>query len=309
MNIQKDIPLKDYTTLNIGGPAQQFIEVSSKEQLVDALKYAKENNLPFKVIGGGSNLLVNDEGTPLFIIKNSIDAISIVDNKVTVQAGTVLQDFVDFTITHGLSGAHKLTGIPGTVGGAVYGNAGAYGQTISDYIEEVCVLDDDLQEDNISKVKAEFAYRDSIFKRNNTTIVYATFSFPSTSAEDLKKESDEILQTRLLRYPKGIKCPGSFFKNIIASTLPETTIKKIPEDKIVYGKVPAGALLELVGAKGDHQGDIVIAPYHANLFVNQGNGTAHDFYSLAEKYFKKVKETFDVELEPEVQLVNLPKFS
>lgn len=309
MNIQNDILLKPYTTLNIGGPAKLFTEVSTKEQLIDALKYAKNNNIPFKVIGGGSNLLINDNGTPLFIIKNSIGTIHITSDRVTVHSGTILQEFVDKIIAHGLSGAHKLTGIPGTVGGAVYGNAGAYGQTISDHLDTITCLNDDFEEVTIGNDAAKFSYRDSIFKRNNATVLSATFTFPFADKIELQKESDQILKTRLVRYPKGTKCPGSFFKNIVADTLPEETIKKIPADKIVYGKVPAGALLELVGAKGDHEGDIFIAPYHANLFVNKGEGTARDFYSLAEKYFKKVKETFDVELEPEVQFINLPALS
>ncbi|TSC64625.1 MAG: UDP-N-acetylmuramate dehydrogenase, partial [Microgenomates group bacterium Gr01-1014_93] len=154
-----------------------------------------------------------------------------------------------------------------------------------------------------------FGYRDSSFKRNGLIISEVTFQLEKGDPEKLKKEADEILEKRLTKYPKGIKCPGSFFKNIVANTLPEEILEKIPREKIVYGKIPAGVLLEEVGAKGDKLDGIEIAPYHANLFINNGGGKAEDFYNLAKKYFELVYQKFGIELEPEVQLINLLPFS
>ena len=297
--------LKNITTLQIGGPAKKFVEVYSVDELIEAIKYAKDNNPPagggFLVIGGGSNLLVSDEGINFLIIQNKITGIASQGQALRVQSGTILQDLVDYSIQHGLSGLQKLTGIPGTVGGAVYGNAGAYGQTISDNIISVATPGNTL-----SKDECEFNYRDSIFKRNKLPILEVTFELEKGNSRLLQKEADEVLKKRLVKYPPGIKCPGSFFKNIVASTFTKEILDKIPHEKIVYGKLPAGSLLEEVDAKGDSLDGIYIADYHANLFINKDSGTAKAFYDLAKKYAELVKERFGITLEPEVQLINLP---
>ncbi|MBI2330470.1 UDP-N-acetylmuramate dehydrogenase [Candidatus Daviesbacteria bacterium] len=284
---------KNLTTLQIGGPAKKFLAVSSEEELVQAIEYAKKEKLPYLVIGSGSNLLVADEGFDGLVIKNEISGIS----GMTSKSGTPLQELVDYTIQNGLSGLQKLAGIPGTVGGAVYGNAGAYGQTISDHIVSV---------DQLNNSDCAFGYRDSIFKTTKQPILAVTFQLEPGDPETLKKEAEEVLSKRLVKYPPGIKCPGSFFKNLIASQIPPEALKNIPPDKIVYGKLPAGVLLEMVGANGQSLDGIEIASYHANLFINKGHGTAKAFYSLAKTYAQKVKEKFGITLEPEVQFINLP---
>jgi len=354
MQFQENYPMSNLTTLKIGGPAKKFVEVSSDDELIEAIKYAKDNHLEYLVIGGGSNLLVSDEGVDKLIIKNEI--VGITTSKVgtersrsnsfevKVKSGTVLQDLVDYTIQHGLSGLHKMTGIPGTVGGAVYGNAGAYGQTISDHIMAVTVLDHStvipakvlrsrgpqdrgagIYTNNIygsriplkarlafggkygmTKEACGFNYRDSGFKRNHYIILEVPFQLQKADPKTLEQEAEDVLSKRLVKYPKGIKCPGSFFKNIVADSLPKEILQKIPQDKITYGKISAGYLLEAVGAQGQKLDGIEIAPYHANLFINKGEGTAQDFYTLAQKYAQKVKQKFGITLEPEVQLINLP---
>ncbi|MDP3733589.1 MAG: UDP-N-acetylmuramate dehydrogenase [Candidatus Daviesbacteria bacterium] len=281
------------TTLSIGGPAKDFKIVKTEQELFDLIK----NKPDFLIIGGGSNLLVSDEGIDKLVIKNEITGIS---GDVSVKSGTLLQDLVGYSIEHGLSGLQKLTGIPGTVGGAVYGNAGAYGQTISDYILEIKTLNSTL-----TKQACNFGYRDSIFKKSKSIILEVTFQLEKADPKTLAQEAKEILEKRLIKYPLGIKCPGSFFKNIIAETLPKEILNKV-SDKIIYGKLPAGSLLEEVGAKGDSLDNIYIADYHANLFINKGGGTAQAFYNLAKKYTLLVKQKFGITLEPEVQLINLP---
>lgn len=310
MNVIQDYPLSKVTTLGIGGPAKQFISVNSEDKLREAIKYAKENDLPFLVIGGGSNLLIADEGVEKLVIQNKISGISQNGNILTVKSGTPLQTIVNLSIEKGLSGINKLTGIPGTVGGAIYGNAGAYGGGVSENLIDVTCINPQTGKNIILKKEdCGFSYRDSNFKRNGLVVLAATFKLTPDDSQELKKESEEIKLKRDEKYPPGIKCPGSFYKNLIASDLPEDILKKIPPEKIVYGKIPAGALLEMVGAKGDHKGSIEIAPYHANLFVNKGDGNAKDFYTLAKKYFDKIKERFGISLEPEVQLINLTKLN
>ena len=322
LKFEEKFPLSQVTTLQIGGPAKKFVTIHSERELIEAIQYAKQNNMEYLVIGGGSNLLVSDQGVDKLIIKNEITGISTSkvspdSFEVRVKSGTILQNLVDYSIEHGLSGLQKLTGIPGTVGGAVYGNAGAYGQTISDYITQVVILGskttpESSQTDSgqarmtLSNKDCSFAYRDSGFKKTHDIILEVHFQLESSDPKTLQKEADEVLKKRLVKYPLGIKCPGSFFKNIVASTLPKEILSKIPKEKIVYGKVPAGALLEEVGAKGDLEGEIYIADYHANLFINKGGGTAKAFYNLAKKYAQKVKQKFGITLEPEVQLINLP---
>lgn len=301
MQIKSNYPLKNITTLQIGGPAKKFVTIHTEEELIEAINYAKQNGMDYLVIGGGSNLLVSDEGVDKLIIQNKITGIAAQGPTLQVKSGTILQDLVNYSISHGLFGLQKLTGIPGTVGGAIYGNAGAYGQTISDSILSVAIPGNTL-----SKDECEFNYRDSIFKRNKLPILEVTFELESGTPKLLQQEADEILKKRLVKYPPGIKCPGSFFKNIVASTLPKDILDKIPPEAIMYGKLPAGALLEDVGAKGDSLDGIYIADYHANLFINKDSGTAKDFFALAQKYAQKVKQKFGITLEPEVQLINLP---
>lgn len=300
-------PLKDITTLGIGGAARLFVIVKSLSELMEAVQYARQNNFPYLVIGGGSNLLVSDEGVNKLVIKNVVEGITKVVRVLKVKSGTPLQNLVDHSIAHNLSGLHKLNGIPGTVGGAVFGNAGAFGQTISDFIREVICLNPITGETIVlQKDECGFDYRDSIFKKNSLIILEVIFKLDTGESKDLRKEADGIFAKRLIKYPLGIKCPGSFFKNLIAEKLPKEILRKIPKKKIVFVKIPAGSLLEMVGAKGDRLGDIEITNYHANLFVNKGHGKASDFYTLAQKYAQKVKNKFGITLEPEVQLINLP---
>ncbi|MDD5415480.1 MAG: UDP-N-acetylmuramate dehydrogenase [Candidatus Daviesbacteria bacterium] len=318
LKFKDNYPMSQITTLQIGGPAKKFVKVKTEEELIEAIKYAKDQLMSYLIIGGGSNLLVSDEGIDCLVIKNEVSGIEETHLRgeemllhlggvmLSVKSGTLLQDFVDYTIENEFSGLQKLTGIPGTVGGAVYGNAGAYGQTISDHIISVVILSEAKNITTLSKEECQFNYRDSIFKQNHDIILEVTFKLESGDPEALQQEVKEILAKRLVKYPPGIKCPGSFFKNIVAETLPKDILDRIQPEKIVYGKLPAGVLLEAVRAKGKLLDGIEISPNHANLFINTGGGTAKAFCELAKQYAQKVKEKFGITLEPEVQLINLP---
>lgn len=328
----KNISFKELTTLKIGGPVKEVTTVKTEEEIIISFQQPAFSNQPFLVIGSGSNLLVSDEGFSGLVIKNEIEGIEKVGNNLTAKSGTLLQDLVDFANDNGLAGLENLAGIPGTVGGAIYGNAGAYGQTISDHLVSVKILDpnsvipanagiqlsnqntwipvqarDDIKKlSQFSKNDCHFNYRDSIFKRNKNIVLEAVFALVPSDSETLKKISDETIKKREVKYPPGIKCPGSFFKNIPQDSLPDEILGKVPKELILYGKVSAGALLESVDAKGAREGNIFIAPYHANLFINEGGGKAQDFYNLAKIYSQKVYEKYRIRLEPEVQLINLP---
>lgn len=308
--IQQNIPLAPFTTLGIGGNAAYFVEITTIQQLQSALKYAQDKKIPWQVIGGGSNLLISDDGFPGLIIKINYQGIAPKNDQILVKAGTKLQALVNFTIENELDGMSTMTGIPGTVGGAIYGSAGAYGDNIRDFLTEVTYLEE-TEIKKLTKAKFTSSYRDSTFKHNkNAIILEATFSgFSPGNKTEMQKESAEIIEKRNKKYPPEQKCPGSFFKNVLAADLTPDQLKLIPEDKILYGKIPAGFLLESVQAKGKQRGDIVIATSHANTFINRGQGTATDFYQLAKEQAQKVFERYGITLEPEVQFINLPPFT
>lgn len=295
-------PMSGHTTIKIGGPARLFVYVRSEKDLRRSVKAAIDYKVPFLIIGGGSNLLVSDQGFDGLIINNKIEGVNVVDGKVRVKSGTNLQRFINFLIEKGFSGMEKMSGIPGTVGGAIYGNAGAYGQTISDHLLGVKVFDGK-ESLWFSKEKCKFNYRESRFKKNKLILLETEFLFEKGDKKSLRKNARKILELRKKKYPKGLACPGSFFKNILAKSLPTNILKRIPDNKIIHGKISAGYLLEAVGAKGKRKGKIKIANYHGNLFLNKGNGTASDFLRLADFYKEKVKKKFNIELEPEVHFV------
>src|SRR3990167_338398 len=245
IKILENLLLKEYTTLNIGGYARCFVEVHSIEELKDALQYAKDHNLEFYIIAGGSDLLVNDEGFPGLIIKLSLQGLTLEDERIKVAAGTSLQDLVNYTIEHGFAGIEKLNNIPGSVGGGVYGNAGAFGQTISDKLLRIRLLVGD-KEKYLSKQDLKFDYRESVLKKHKDWIITeAEFEMEIGDRELLRKTASEVLETRKQKYLPGIKCPGSFFKNLLINRLPLEIQKDMPKD--YYGKVPAWWFLERVG--------------------------------------------------------------
>lgn len=322
IDIQQNIPLAPLTTLKIGGPARYFVEVHSVEELIEAVSWAKEKGVEYMVIAGGSNLLVSDDGYDGLIIRLTLSGIEETDRVITVKAGTPLQQLVDYTIEKGLNGMSTMTGIPGSVGGAVYGSAGAYGDNIRDYLKQITCFDGE-NIVSISKVKYDTGYRDSIFKkRKDLIILEASFSdLPKTDVEDLKKEAAEVLEKRKKKYNPVLKTPGSFFKNIPEEDVNPSVLERVHEKisaweknpdyikrfgdlKVIrFGKIPAGNLIDMLGGKGDQLGQIKIDEFHANTFINLGEGTAEDFFKLAKKWKNKVKEEFGLNLEPEVQLI------
>lgn len=298
------------TTLRIGGPIKYFVKALTVGDVKESIKKAKSENLPWVVIGGASNLLVSDSGFSGVVIENSITGIHDGVDIIKVGAGTDLQELVEWTIENAVAGFEKLIGIPGTVGGAVFGNAGAYGQIISDNILWVEVFDSKSlsaqaggKTKKLTKEECDFNYRESRFKKTREIIVWVGFKKRAGEQAELRRVSKEILAVRLQRYPLGISCPGSFFKNIEADTLPPDILKKIPKEKIMYGKIPAGWLLEEVGAKGQKRGGVEVASWHGNLIINKGEGRASDFIELAKYLQGKVKKRFGIELVPEVRLI------
>lgn len=302
INLLKEEKLAPYTTLKIGGPAKYFAEVEKDEDLILLIKLAQEFNLDYYIFGWGSNLLVSDKGFDGLVIKNNIKGIKVEGNKILIKSGNFLSELVKTCLENGFLGMEKMAGIPGTVGGAIYGNAGAYGEATSDHLEAVKVFDGG-KIVWLKKNDMEFGYRDSGFKRKKYLILEGEFVFSKGNKEEIKNAAKETVTLRGQKYSSQMQCPGSFFKNIIADNLPKEVLAKIPPEKINHGKIPAGVILEMVGAKGDKKGQIKIMDYHANLFVNLGGGKASDLLFLAGKYQKKVKDELGIDLLPEVQML------
>ena len=200
-----------------------------------------------------------------------------------------------------------MTGIPGSVGAAVYGNAGAYGHSINERIRQVRVL----AGGNIRVFEnpaCEFRYRESVFKQHKDWIILnVELSMDEAPAEELRQTADDIFKIRLEKYPASMKCAGSIFKNLIVAELPDPVRQQVPERVIREGKVASAYFLEQVGAKGLENGGIRVADYHANLIYNAGQGTAVELCQVVEDLKGRVRRRFGLALEEQVQYVGFSR--
>jgi UDP-N-acetylmuramate dehydrogenase len=296
-------PLSRYTRFGIGGPADIYAETDNADAFVAALTAAHASGWPVMVIGGGTNLIVSDEGFRGVVLRYRAGCLTADGNQVVADAGAVLQDLVDFTVDRGLKGLETLAGIPGSVGAAVYGNAGAYGHSIAERVANVRFYDGHAVRvfDNAA---CEFRYRESVFKRNKEWIIFSTeLLLDAGDAAALRKTADDIVKIRNEKFPVTMKCAGSIFKNLLLHELPERVAGEVPSTVVREGKIPAAWFLEKAGAKGLQRGDIHVAQYHANLIYNAGSGTAADLYAMIQELKRRVRERFGIEIEEEVQYV------
>lgn len=301
--IRRDVSLAQYTRFSIGGPAAVFVETSNPNSFAQALDAARSCSVAHVVIGGGTNLVVADAGFDGVVLRYTGRRIVREDTLVRVQAGAVLQDVVDASIAAGLEGLQTMTGIPGELGGAIYGNAGAYGHSIQEIVELVHWTDGKaihLFDNNA----CQFTYRESIFKRNKDWIVLsADLRFRPGECSQLAQIAADIRTIRDAKYPPTMKCAGSIFKNLFFSQLPPSVQQQVPTKLVREGKVPSAWFLEQADVKGLRMGDIQVATYHANLIYNDGDGTAADLVKAIEECKTRVRRKFGFDLEEEVQYV------
>lgn len=303
LSVSTNTPLARYTRFAIGGPADIYAETGNAEAFTRALAAVRESGFPRVVIGGGTNLIVSDSGFRGAILRFTGRRVFADGNRITAEAGLVLQDLVDFAIARGLKGLETLAGIPGCVGAAVYGNAGAYGRSISQCVRQVR-FHDGCGIRALDRAGCEFHYRESIFKRSKDWVIFETeLELEAGGAGELRKVADDILKIRNEKFPVTMKCAGSVFKNLLVAELPPALAAEVPERVVREGKIAAAYFLEQVGAKGMALGDIRIADYHANLIYNAGNGTARDLRALIGELKSRVKKRFGLDLQEEVQYV------
>ncbi len=319
IKIKKNVLLAPLTTFKIGGPARFFIEARNQAELEEALEYARENGLDFFVLGGGSNLLVSDNGFEGMVIKLQIVNCKLQVNKIECGAGANLMTVVKKSAEQGLSGLEWAGGIPGTIGGAVRGNAGAFGGEMSQLVENVKVLeisnwffkDKKLKPKfqnknfvlkNFTNKQCQFAYRESIFKKNkNLIILSATLSLRSGNKEEIKKKIQEIISSRAFKQTKKFSA-GSFFINPKVDNL--ELIRRFETEKKTKsrdGKLPAGWLIEEAGLKGKKIGGAQVSNENGNFLINTGRATAEDVIILASLIKQKIRSRFGVQLIEEIQ--------
>ena len=286
--LEFDKELGRFTTFKTGGSAKYFLKVNSAIAVSDTIQTALRCQIPLFLVGGGSNLLVSDSGFDGLILKIDVKGLKLVQgNLIFCGAGEDLMALVNFSADNSLTGLEFASGIFGSVGGAIYGNAGAYGGEICDIIKEITLVD---QEGNIKKVDAKycrFEYRESLLKRTNEVVIDTLLELSPGEKTEIRSRIDEILAIREKKHPIEGNSAGSFFKNI-------------PDPKEKYGKLPAGRLLEAAGCKGLKVGGAQVYEKHANIIVNRGNATSSDIRKLADIMKERVSKKFGILLEEEV---------
>lgn len=311
MIVQQQVPLASYTSFEIGGPAAFFVRLLNERELLEALSFAKGEDLPFCVLGGGTNLLISDQGFDGVILKTAFDAVELTRHGVVVEAGADLTPLIRMVSARGLCGMESLAGIPGSFGGAVRGNAGAYGSAIADVVKSVRVLDAATgQMLTLSREECRFGYRSSQFKQNrNLIVISAELSLSPGSAEEAQIKVKQTIEKRTAKGLQYARSVGSFFMN--PRVTDEELIRAFEKDQNTHcreGRIPAGWIIDKVGLRNLRVGAAMVSESHANYLVNAGGATAADMVQLAEQVKERVRQAVGVELMEEVGYLGfLPK--
>ena len=305
MQILENEPMSAHTSFKVGGPARFFVKAEHMDDLKSALSLAREKGLPYFILGNGTNLLVSDRGYGGVIISLAGEFSEIADlggGMFKVGAATPLGRFTRHTLKQGYTGIHKLAGIPGTLSGAVYMNAGAYGQEVGTCCTQVTVLDNDGNIRELSAAECGFGYRQSVFSKcagngkGAEIILSATFQLQDAASlgktiADLEAELAECMAKRKATQPLNMPNAGSTFKRLEVGAAATPT------------QVAPGYYIEQAGLKGYRIGGAEVSTLHANFIVNVGNATATDIKSLSEYVQSKVAEKFGITLQREIILL------
>lgn len=306
MNLQKNIPLKEHTTFKIGGPADYFVEATTAEELQEAKVWAQENKQEVLILGGGSNLLISDQGYRGLVIKLKLEKLEFVDTKVVVGPGVKLAYLLNSSLEHNLTGLEFAAGIPGTVGGAIRGNAGTFGLGMSDVVKKIKYLDENNELKEMFGHQANFAYRHSIFKENPWIIVEAELELEHGNVEKARILIKERIDRRQETQPNQPSA-GCIFKNVRFEDVDNLDVlknKHIEVDNFAqFKKIPAAYLIEKAGLKGHTIGGAQISELHANYIVNKGQATAEQVIMLISFIKQQIRDKYGIQLQEEVQIV------
>ena len=280
-----DEPMKNYTTIKTGGLADIIVTPQSITEIQFIIKNCKENNVPYFVMGKGSNLLVSDKGLRCVVVKlgDKFAKITIDGNDVIAQAGVSLSELSERIMEKNLKGFEFAGGIPGTLGGATTMNAGAYGGEMKDIIKSVKVLNTEGEIINLSSEELEFGYRTSIIQIKNYIVLEVKMEFEEGNYEEIAKTTKDLMETRKAKQPLHLPSCGSVFKR--------------PAGHF------AGKLIEDSGLKGKKVGGAKVSELHCGFIVNMDNATTNDVLDLIKLIQKTVKSKFEIQLETEVKII------
>jgi len=289
--IRTDVELSPYTTFRTGGRADRFLEVHSAEEMGRAIALAHSLSLPFFILGGGSNVLFDDDGVRGLVIRNISSRVSFRDTAVVAESGISLAALLSDAQKRGLGGLEFLAGIPGSLGGAIFGNAGAYGRSIGNCIEQATIITPDGEERSVSREYLQFGYRSSRLKAEGGIVLSATLSLKPADPDAILHEMKRIIEERRQKHPAAMGSCGCYFKNV--------------DGKDGSGRrISAGRLLEEAGAKGITFGNACVSSLHANFILNHGGATSEEIRNLGEMCKQLVKEKFGIDLEEEVRIIS-----
>ena len=286
--IKQNEPMKNHTSFKIGGPAEFYIKIKSIEELQKILKFAKKENIKITIVGNGSNILVSDKGIDGIVIRTNLKEIKIKDieqNKVeiTVDDATPIGFLAQKLLKEEITGFEEISGIPGTIGGAILMNAGAHGKEIKDIVTEVTAIDYEGKIHKFTNEESEFTYRNSKFSDGNYIILQAKMVLKKGNAKDIKAKMDEYAQYRKEKQPIEYPSAGSTFKR---------------GTDFITAK-----LIDEAGLKGYSVGGAKISEKHAGFIINAGNATAQDVLDLAKYVTDKVYEKFGKKIEFEIKIL------
>ena len=284
-NVKIDEDMKKHTTFKAGGKAAFLVTPDSEEKVKELIRFFKENEIANYIIGNGSNLLVRDEGFDGVILEigSKLSEVVVNENKITAQAGALLSKTANQAYKSGLSGMEFASGIPGSVGGGVAMDAGAYGGELKDIVETVTMCDENGDEITLTVDEMDFSYRHSIVQDKNYIVLSATFALTPGEPEKILETMNDLNQRRRDKQPLEYPSAGSTFKR--------------PEGYF------AGKLIQDAGLKGYSVGGACVSEKHSGFVINKGGATATDIITLIGDVQKIVKEKFGVELEPEVKIL------
>ena len=305
LTVQRDVPLSSLTSFHIGGPAKYFAVVEREEDLISLLDIARENDIPVFIMGGGSNVLVADEGFDGLVIHCQLGDVKFNGNVVYAGAGVITAQLAAQTVAHGLTGLEWSVGIPGRIGGAIRGNAGAMGGEFKDAVVVVRYIDHEGVLHERTQGACEFNYRESIFKRSGEIIVGCRMHLKSGDKEASQKMMREYLTHRNTTQPKGFGSSGCMFKNYECSDdeIEKLRALNVPDGMLDAKRISAGWLVEYADAKDVRVGGAEVSDIHGNFVVNSGDATAQDVRDVVNTVKQKVKDRFGLDLHEEVQYI------
>src|SRR3989338_2312785 len=299
--LKTNVSLAQHTTFRIGGPAKYFFAAKTTSDVIKAIRTAKKLKLPFFVLGQGSNLLVSDKGFNGLVVKIQNSKFKIQNSRLYAEAGISFSVLVYETGKRGLAGLEWAGGLPGTLGGAVRGNAGAFGGETKDSVVEVEAFDHEGRRRKFSGRECQFAYRSSIFKKKGYIVLAATMQLRKGSKAKIQAVAKEHMRYRKERHPLEYPSAGSIFKNCDLKK-PPATVQVQFKDVIKtdpFPVIPAAALIARAKLQGMRVGDAEISEKHPNYIVNRGNATANDVLELIARVKKEIKNKFSIDLEEE----------